>query len=105
MTTEEQLTKRREYTRNWQKENKDKIKRYHHKYYVTHKAAIQAQQKEYREKNLEKIKKTMQDYLDNMTPEQREARKAYQHNYYLKNRDKILAQAKERNLRKKGVSA
>lgn len=101
MTTEEQRAKRREYTRDWQRKNKDKIKGYHHKYYVTHKEAIQAQQKEYREKNPEKIKQ----YLANMTPEQREAKKAYQHNYYLKNRDKILAQAKERNLRKKGVSA
>lgn len=72
MTKEE----RKEYKKEWVKNNPDKMKKYRKKYYETHKEQFNEYQKRWNEKNKEKVKEM-------------------HHNYYLNNKEKFYEKHKE----------
>lgn len=104
--------KMKEYARNYQEKNKDKLREQHKKYYQKNKEVIKERSKKYREKP--EVKKKMKGYIrkyyknnkediekQNKTYRERneEKVKEWGKNRYEKNKDYILKQAKENYLK------
>lgn len=89
--TRNAFTNKKKYKKEYDLENKDKLKEYHRKYKKNNKDKISKAKKEYYEKNKDKIlkkeKKYKKDNKDKISKQKKE--------YYKKNKDKILKQKKE----------
>ena len=83
------------YNKEYREKNKERLKARHKEYYEENKEKLKAYDKKYREENKEKIEAYRKKYCE----ENREKVKAYDKKYHEENRDKLLDQKTRRNFK------
>lgn len=89
-----ELKKKREYQRQWRKENRDKCREYDKRQYQKNRKKILAKRKKYARENPELMKQRWKDYYSK--PENAEKHKKQARQYYAENKELIAKKAKPR---------